>query len=89
MQNRLRELRKAQGMTQEKLARAVGTTRQTIHSLERGKTCPSSPLLFKLACCLGVGVEELFWLSERNKLPGSRKPGLKGAGVRPAKILSS
>ena len=38
MKNRIRELRKNLGMTQEELAGAVGVTRQTIIALERDAT---------------------------------------------------
>ena len=36
-------------MSQEDLANAVGVTRQTIHSIEKGKFIPSTLLAFKIA----------------------------------------
>lgn len=42
--NKLRELRKARGLSQEEVARGVGTTRQTITSIEVGKYTASLPL---------------------------------------------
>lgn len=63
--NKLRELRKARGLSQEEVARAVGgTTRQTITSIEVGKYTASLPLALRLARYFGVTVEELFWLEE-------------------------
>ena len=60
--NKLRELRKARGLSQEEVARAVGTTRQTITSIEVGKYTASLPLALRLARYFGVTVEALFWL---------------------------
>lgn len=62
--NKLRELRKARGLSQEEVARGVGTTRQTITSIEAGKYTASLPLALRLARYFGVTVEELFWLAE-------------------------
>ncbi|HIW15143.1 MAG TPA: helix-turn-helix transcriptional regulator [Firmicutes bacterium] len=62
--NKLRELRKARGLSQEEVARGVGTTRQTITSIEVGKYTASLPLALRLARYFGVTVEELFWLEE-------------------------
>ena len=42
-------LRKRQGLSQEELARAVGTTRQTITSIEVGRYTASLPLAVKIA----------------------------------------
>lgn len=62
--NKLRELRKARGLSQEEVARAVGTTWQTITSIEVGKYTASLPLALRLARYFGVTVEALFWLVE-------------------------
>ena len=42
MKTRIRELRKARKLSQEELAEAVGTTCQTITSIEVGKYMPPS-----------------------------------------------
>ncbi len=63
--NHIRRYRFEQGeMTQEALARAVGVTRQTIHSVERGKFVPSALLAFKIARTFHATVEEVFFLDE-------------------------
>ena len=53
-------------MTQEELARAVGVTRQTIHSIEKGKFIPSAYLAIKISRVFGKSVEEIFFLTEEN-----------------------
>ena len=49
MKNRLEEIRKSRGVTQEKLAAALRVSRQTIGSLENGRYNPSIILAFKVA----------------------------------------
>ena len=60
MENRIRELRKAAGMSQEELARRCGVTRQTINAIENNKYDPTLSLAFRLARELGVTVDGLF-----------------------------
>lgn len=64
MQTKLRELRRARKLSQEELADAVGTTRQTITSIETGKYIASLPLAYKLAHYFGLTIEEVFDFSE-------------------------
>lgn len=49
----LREVRKAQGMTQESLAELVGTKKSNISRLESGRYNPSLDFLVKVAKGLG------------------------------------
>jgi len=51
-------------LTQEQLAELVGTTRQTILSIEKGRYAPSVGLALRLAEVLGTKVETLFQLEE-------------------------
>ena len=60
--NRLREQRKARGLTQAQLAAAVLVSRKTINTIENGVFVPSTTLALKLAAELGCEVEELFQL---------------------------
>jgi len=60
LKNSIRRLRFDRNMTQEELALRTGVSRQTIMSIERGKTNPSVLLALKIATALGVGVEEVF-----------------------------
>lgn len=64
MKTRIRELRKANKLSQEELARAVGTTRQTITSIEVGKYTASLPLAYKIARHFGLAIEDVFDFSE-------------------------
>ena len=64
MKSKIRELRKARKLSQEELAEAVGTTRQTITSIEVGKYTASLPLAYKIAKFFGLTIEEVFDFSE-------------------------
>ena len=54
----------ADEMTQQDLADKVGATRQTIHSIEKGRYNPSVGLALRITKTLNVSVEELFELKE-------------------------
>ena len=60
MKNRLEELRKQRAIRQEDLAQALGVSRQTVISLEKGKYNPSLALAFKLARYFGLPIESIF-----------------------------
>ena len=64
MKTRIKELRKERKLSQEELAAAVGTTRQTITSIEVGKYTASLPLAYKIARYFGLRIEDVFDLSE-------------------------
>lgn len=49
-------------ISQESLAEAIGVTRQTIHSIEKGKYVPSALLAFKISKYFELNVEEVFYL---------------------------
>ena len=57
-------LRTQMGLSQEELADAVGTTRQTITSIEVGKYTASLPLAYKIARYFGLTIEEVFDFSD-------------------------
>ena len=60
VKNRLEELRRARGVRQEDVAQALGVSRQTVISLEKGKYNPSLALAFKLSRFFGLPIEEIF-----------------------------
>ncbi|MCI6374979.1 MAG: helix-turn-helix transcriptional regulator [Clostridiales bacterium] len=60
MKNRLEELRRARGVRQEDVAQALGVSRQTVISLEKGKYNPSLALAFRLSRFFGLPIEEIF-----------------------------
>ncbi len=60
MKNRIAELRKANSLTQQDLAKKVGVSRQTIISLENGKYNPSIALAHEIAKLFQLSIEEVF-----------------------------
>ncbi|MCL1786504.1 MAG: helix-turn-helix transcriptional regulator [Defluviitaleaceae bacterium] len=64
MKNRLEEIRKTRGITQEDLANALTVSRQTISSLEGGRYNPSITLAFKCAKFFGMQIEDIFIYEE-------------------------
>lgn len=64
MKNRLEEIRKQHGMSQEELADRLAVSRQTISSLENGRYNPSILLAFKIARLFNLTIEELFIYEE-------------------------
>lgn len=64
MNTRIKELRKQRKITQEELALAVGTTRQTITSIEVGKYTASLVLAYKISSYFGMAIEEVFDFSD-------------------------
>ena len=55
-------------MTQQQLADAVGVTRQTIASIEKGKYSPTLELAFKIAMTFGKSLEEVFSYTKTNEI---------------------
>ena len=60
MKNRLEQLRKQRGISQEELADALQVSRQTVGSLENGRYNPSILLAFKIARYFGMAIEDIF-----------------------------
>ncbi len=64
LNNRIKELRKQNKITQDELAKAAKVTRQTIISLENGKYNASLQLAHRLANFFNTTIEELFIFEE-------------------------
>ena len=60
MNNRLRELREREGLSQGELALRLEVSRQTINALETGKYDPSLPLAFRIARLFACRIEDVF-----------------------------
>jgi putative molybdopterin biosynthesis protein len=58
--SRLRAIRSEQGLSQTKLARQTGLTRQAVGSIEAGRYLPNTLVALRLARVLGCAVEDLF-----------------------------
>ncbi len=66
MENKVEYYRKELGETQEELAYALGVSRQTIISIEKGKYNPSIILAFKIATHFKRTIEEIFIYKEES-----------------------
>ena len=64
MNNKIKELRKLNKVTQDELAEAVGVTRQTIISLESGKYNASLQLAYKISRYFSKKIEDIFIFEE-------------------------
>ncbi|MDH5545659.1 MAG: helix-turn-helix transcriptional regulator [Gammaproteobacteria bacterium] len=62
LENRLKEVRKNKGLTQQDLAEQVDVSRQTIIAIEKGNYEPSVKLALRIGESLGLHVEEVFFL---------------------------
>lgn len=60
MKNKLDELRKLNGLTQEEFAKELRVSRQTISAIENGKYNPSLDLAFEIALYFNMTIEEVF-----------------------------
>lgn len=64
MRNRIEELRKQKGLSQDGLAMALKVSRQTIGSLENERYNPSIQLAFRISRFFGVKIEDIFIYEE-------------------------
>ncbi len=60
--NELKVWRARRDITQERLGKEVGLSRQTIHSIERGKFVPSVLSAIKIARYFETSVESIFFV---------------------------
>lgn len=60
----LKSARAAKDMSQQALADAVGVSRQTINSIEKGDYNPTINLCIAICKALGKSLDELFWPAE-------------------------
>lgn len=67
--NRLKELRAAKGLNQQRLGSLVGASRQTISLIERGDYNPSITLALRIAKVFERPVEEVFYLTDEEESP--------------------
>ena len=72
MKNQLEELRRQHAIRQEDLAQALGVSRQTVISLDKGKYNPSLALAFKLARYFNLSIEDIF--DDSDNCPDAASP---------------
>lgn len=66
LKNNMTVYRRKFGYSQEGLAEALGVSRQTIISIEKGKYNPSLPLAMIIAKTFQTNVESIFFLEEKD-----------------------
>ncbi|MCQ1987101.1 MULTISPECIES: helix-turn-helix transcriptional regulator [unclassified Arthrobacter] len=64
MKNLVHESRQRLAWSQQRLADALGVSRQTVISIERGRFDPSLPLAFRIAGVFNCTIEDLFFPDE-------------------------
>ena len=66
MKNRVEELRRERGLSQEEFARELRVSRQTVSAIETGKYNPSLELAFVIADFFDRTIEDIFlWKENR------------------------
>jgi transcriptional regulator with XRE-family HTH domain len=87
---RIRELRKAQGLTQEQLADSLGIEQKHVSLIELGKSYPSLDRLMRIAEVLKVPLPNLFdftHLEPEAVLPDQMLENMKGVDERDRQLL--
>lgn len=64
LKNRVKEYRQKAGYTQTQLATIVGSSKNTISSIETAQFCPTAYLAALLCIALKCKFEELFYFEE-------------------------
>ncbi len=86
LKNRVRQHRKAEALSQQKLAERIGVSRQAIHAIETGSQVPSTSLGLRMARVFGCDVEDIFSLASDPGIRAHLAPAPPGhaAGSRVA-----
>jgi transcriptional regulator with XRE-family HTH domain len=74
---RIRDLRRAQGLSQENLADKCGVHRTFMGTVERGESNLSFSNIFKVASTLGVSLSALFEGVDQNVVSGGRSNAME------------
>lgn len=64
LKNKLRDYRQAAKLTQTQLAEIVGSSKNTISSIETGQFCPTAYLAALLCIALDCKFEDMFYFEE-------------------------
>ncbi|WP_137700506.1 helix-turn-helix domain-containing protein [Marimonas lutisalis] len=78
---RVRELRKARGLTLEQAAQQAGLARSTLSKIENDQMSPTYEAVKKLAQGLGISVPQLFTPPARDQISGRMAFTRSGEGV--------
>lgn len=71
--NRIKELRRTKGISQDELAHVLGVTQQTVAKWESGRTYPRARQIPAIASALNCSINDLFSANNdaTNKAPSS------------------
>lgn len=72
LNERIKSLRKAHGLNQVELARALGVTKQSISNWENDNILPSIEMLMKISRYFSVSADYLLGLDERRCIDASK-----------------
>ncbi|WP_092679348.1 helix-turn-helix domain-containing protein [Albimonas donghaensis] len=89
MKLRVRDIRRAAGMTQEQLAAAAGITQSMVSHIERGRDRPGLETLELLAKALSVEVGDLFERSDADVIGMEILQIAKGLSEEDREVLLS
>ncbi len=67
MRNKVEQLRKAMGYSQDAFAKALQVSRQTVSSIETGKYNPSLELAFAISDFFDLPIEKIFIHERRER----------------------
>ena len=67
IQSKIHVCRAEKKITQQDLADAIGVTRATIMSIEKGNYNPSLELCFRIAIYFGKDIQEIFYVENENE----------------------
>lgn len=67
MDNKLKEFREKNNYSQDRLAKELGVSRQTIISIEKGRYNPSLPLALQIGKIFDAYIEDMFFLEETDE----------------------
>ncbi|WP_447965525.1 substrate-binding domain-containing protein [Nitrospira sp. Ecomares 2.1] len=84
--NRLRDIRKKQGISQVELAALVGLTRQAVYAIEANQYLPSTNVALRFARALKCRVEDIFILSNQEEMVEAEFIGAPTALGHPTRV---
>ncbi|MDF2546112.1 MAG: putative transcriptional regulator [Anaerosolibacter sp.] len=64
IKNNIQKYRKLRGITQENFAQELGVTREYLSKLENQRYCAGTDLMEKVCRRFGVGLGEMFYISD-------------------------
>jgi len=89
IQNRLKEVRQAKGLSQGELAIRADITRQAVSAIESNRYLPTTAVALQLARVLGTSVEDLFRFTEQGEVIEARLidvPGNVSVSEHPIRV---